>query len=389
MPSGGHAIERIRTNYVRYVREYPERGRARDGGEINTSTPDNLVRLKTMTAARSSIFEEDALLRRTMARMNDWALGLPSIGPRLLFLVGTGFDEDPIDFYLYFLELKEPSLAAAARAEFLRYNQATRVLSVGRELAAAGWMVVPVAIRVAGAMRSAAEFGGGEKFQAFLTDSGSEGGYLRDVEFMLLDPLGPQQHLAEASGGKVVMGGRGLDQLISESSGWYRLTYQVDRAPDGVLHEVAVTSNRSGVKVESTDVVVSGTSEGRAAMRLRTLLEDPTLSGELPVQVEIGEPRSGEGDKIIADMTVIVDFAPIAPLFANDGKRVLRFSVAVRGDAGGTSIHHQLATAVGAVGGMRYEVPIQWKKKEPSDVAVVVEDLGSSAWGGTVEALRD
>jgi hypothetical protein len=236
---------------------------------------------------------------------------------------------------------------------------------------------------------SAAEFGGGEKFQAFLTDRTAEGGYLRAVDFMLLDPLGPQQHLAEASGGTVVMGGRGLDKLISESSGWYRLTYQVDRAPDGVLHEVAVTSNRSGVKVESTDVVVSGTSEGRAAMRLRTLLEDPTLSGELPVQVEIGEPRSAEGDKIIADMTVIVDFAPIAPLFANDGKRVLRFSVAVRDDAGGTSIHHQLATAVGAVGGMRYEVPIQWKKKEPSDVAVVVEDLGSSAWGGTVEELRD
>jgi hypothetical protein len=37
---------------------------------------------------------------------------------------------------------------------------------------------------------------------------------------------------------------------------------------------------------------------------------------------------------------------------------------------------------------MRFEVPIQWKKKEPSDVAVVVEDLGSSAWGGTVQELR-
>jgi len=388
VPAGGHAIERIRTNYVRYVREYPERGRATDG-ENNTATPDNILRLKTMTAARSAIFEEDALLRRTMARMNDWALGLPSIGPRLLFLVGTGFDEDPIDFYLYFLEIKEPSLAAAARAEFLRYNQATRVLSVGRELAAAGWMVVPVAIRVAGAMMSAAEFGGGDKFQAFLTDSDTDGGYLRDVEFMLLDPLGPQQHLAEASGGKVVMGGRGLDELISESSGWYRLTYQVDRAPDGVMHEVVVASDRPGVKVESTDVVVSGTSEGRAAMRLRTLLEDPTLIGELPVRVEIGEPSSGDGGMTIADMTVIVDFTPIAPLFAEEGKRVLRFSVAVRGEAGGTSIHHQLATAVGVVGGMRYEVPIQWKKKEPSDVAVVVEDLGSSAWGGTVEALRD
>jgi hypothetical protein len=387
MPSTDHAIERIRKDYVRSLREYPDRGRARDGGEIQSSTPDNLLRLRTMVAARSHIFEEDAVLRRTMARMNDWALGLPSSGPRLLFLVGTGFDEDPIDFYLYFLQSADPSLAPAARAEFLRYNQATRVEAVGRELAAAGWMVVPVATRVAGTMRTAAEFAGGEKFQAFLTDSQEEGAYLRDVDFMLLDPLGSQQHLSEPSGGKVVVGGRGLDRLISESSGWYRLTYQVDRAPDGAMHEVAVRSKRPNVEIQSTGVVVSGTSEGRAAMRLRTLLGDHAVNGELPIRLEVGHSRSGDENSLLADLTVTVDFGPISPLFEESGRRVLRFSVGVQGGDGVPSISHQLATAVGAVAGMRYEVPIRWTAKDLSQVAVIVEDLGSGAWGGAVEEL--
>jgi hypothetical protein len=391
-PSHGHAIERIRTDYLRYIRVYPDRGgptgadapEQPTGGISSSSTPDNRVRERTMTVARTAVFEEDALLRSTMERMNDWALGLKASGPRLLFLVGTGFDEDPIDFYLRFLEQKDPALGPAARAEFLRYNQAARVGSVGRELAAAGWMVVPVATRIAGQQRSAAEYSGGETFQAFLTDL--NGAYIRDVDFMLLDPLGAQQHLAAPSGGKVVVGGGGLKKLISESAGWYRLTYQVARAPDGVLHDVTITSDRSEITVESTGVVVSGTSEGRAAMRLRKLLDDPSAAGELPVRVNVGPARTTDGKLVEASLIASVDLAPIAPLFSVDGTRALRFSIGVRSGPGAPFVSHSVVTAAGAVGGMQFEAPIQWSGDD-AELAVVVEDLGSGAWGGTVTSL--
>jgi len=388
-PFHHHAIERIRGDYLRYIREYPERNPSREGGEIESSTPDNMLRIRTMTSARSAIFQEDAILRMVMARMNDWALALPASGPRLLVVVGAGFDEDPVDFYMRFLEMKDPSFAAAARAEFLRYNQATRVDAVGHELAAAGWLVVPMATRIAGSQRTAAEFSGGETYQSFLTDGGGDAAYIRDVEFMLMDPLGAQRHLAAPSGGKVVMGGRGLDRLIAESTGWYRLTYQVARAPDGALHDVAVTSNRPDTKVQSTGVVVSGTSEGRSALRLRKLLEDATEVGELPVEVSVSDPRPAEQRKVVAVLTVSVDFRPIAPLFVDDGERVLRFSVAVRGDKTEPYIHHQLGTAVGALGGMFFEMPIEWTQKDPAEMAVIVEDLGSGAWGGILSKLGE
>lgn len=393
-PSHGHAIERIRTDYLRFIQVYPDRGQLSQsdappepgGGSASSSTPDNRLRERTMTIARTAVFEEDALLRSTMERMNDWALEFQASGPRLLFLVGTGFDEDPIDFYLRFLEQKDPSLGTAARAEFIRYNQAARVESVGRELAAAGWMVVPVATRIAGQMRSSAEFSGRETFQSFLGVGDSN--YLRAVEFMLLDPLGSQQHLAEPSGGKVVIGGAGLEKLISESAGWYRLTYQVARAPDGVLHDIAVTSNRSDIAIESTGVVVSGTSEGRAAMRLRRLLDDPSAAGELAVWVAVGPAGTIDGKLAEASLIASVDLAPIAPLFSADGARALRFSIGVRSGQGMPFVSHSVVTAAGAVGGMQFEAPIQWSGDD-AELAVVVEDMGSGAWGGTVSRLGD
>jgi hypothetical protein len=384
----GHAIERIRTEYVRQARVYPDRGASREVDLEAGSSPDNALRVKTMTAARRSIFEEDAVLRMTMARMNDWALGLPASGPRLLFLVGTGFDEDPIDFYVSFIEAKDPSFSSAARAEFIRYNQATRVESVGTELAAAGWLVVPIATRTIGRQRAGAEYGGGEKFQAFLSAGTEEGGYVRNVDFMLLDPLGSQQHLAEPSGGEVVIGGKGLDKLITESTGWYQLTYQVARAPDGAFHDLEISPTRDDVELQSTGVVVSGTTEGRAAMRLRSLMEDPASAGELSVDLTLAEMRQGEGKRLQADLTTTVDLAPIAPLFVEGKTRVLRFSVAVRTGKGAPFVHHHLASAAGVVGGMHYDVPIEWSKGQAT-LAVVVEDLSSGAWGGAVSKLEE
>jgi len=105
--------------------------------------------------------------------------------------------------------------------------------------------------------------------------------------------------------------------------------------------------------------------------------------------VAVSEPRPAEHQKVIADLTVTVDFQPIAPLFVADGERVLRFSVAVRGDATEPYIHHQLGTAVGALGGMHFEMPIEWAEKDPAEMAVIVEDLGSGAWGGTVSQIGD
>jgi hypothetical protein len=338
-----------------------------------------------LTAARSAIFEEDSLLRQSMVRVGDWALTWPTAKPRMLLVVGAGFDEDPVDFYLPFVERMETQSAASAREEFKRFRQGARVDRVGQDLAAAGWLVVPVATRTTGSQTGAAEIGGGDRFQMFMSaqPDAIRASY---AQFLLLDPLGAQRHLAAPSGGEVVMGGEGLDQLIDSSAGWYRLSYQIDRPPDGANHRLTIASTRPDVDIRSTSVIASETLEGEAAARVRRLLHGPAEGGELTVEVELSAAERIEG-QMSAEATITTGLDAIAPLLTEGGRRNFRVSVGVLAGEGGSFILHRTETIDGGFRSWRYTVPLRWP---PGDarLAVVVEDLGSGAWGGAVRALR-
>ncbi len=123
-------------------------------------------------------------------------------------------------------------------------------------------------------------------------------------------------------------------------------------------------------------------------MRLRLLLDDPTATGELAVQVTVGQTATTDGKMVEAPLIATVDLAPISPLFSADGARALRFSIGVRSGPGVPFVSHSVVTAKGAVRGMQFDAPIQWTGDD-SELAVVVEDLASGAWGGTVSKLGD
>ena len=244
--SGQHAIVSIRSRFVRDIRKTPNRFTIPEGGESGESAAETLAegqnvtqfeRSQVLTAARGSVFEEDAVLRQSMTRVADWALANPSDGPRLLLVVGAGFDVDPVDFYLPFVERIETHSTGSAREEFKRYRQADRVDQTGRDLAAAGWLVIPVATQTLGPSATGAEYGGGDRFQQFLSTQ-QDAIRTSDSAHLMLDPIGAQRHLAAPSGGEVAMGADGLDALMDASAGWYRLGYQ------STGHRTAPTTTR-------------------------------------------------------------------------------------------------------------------------------------------------
>ena len=399
-PGGQHAIEQIRTRFLRDIRKTPNRLTRENmggGGDTTAGDPANtgglaagqedtrFERSMVLTAARSAIFEEDSLLRQSMERVGDWALTWPTGKPRMLLVVGAGFDEDPVDFYLPFVERMETQSASSAREEFKRFRQAARVDRVGQDLAAAGWLVVPVASRTTGSQTGAAEIGGGDRFQMFMSaqPDAIRASY---AQFLLLDPLGAQRHLAAPSGGEVVMGDEGLDRLIDSSAGWYRLSYQIDRPPDGANHRLAIVSTRPGVDLRSTSVIASETLEGEAAARVRRLLRDSAEGGELTVEVVLSEAERVAG-QMSAEVTITTRLDAIEALLAEEGQRAFRVSVGVLSEGEQPFILHRTETIDGGVGSWRYTVPLRWP---PGDarLAVVVEDLGSGAWGGVVQALQ-
>ena len=392
-PAGRNAIEQIRTRFLRDIRRPPqrltpdneatdpERGviqRLQDGKDV-----PELERTKVVTAAKTSIIEEDALLRRTLDQISDWALESPTARPRLLLAVGCGFDEDPVAFYLPFVERTETHHTGTAQEEFKRYRQSTRVEQTALDLAAAGWLVVPVASRNTGKQSGSAELGGGDRFQTFLSAQ-PEAVRTHDSEWLLIDPLGAQRHLAEPSGGEVAVGAEGINQLVDASSGWYRLSYQVERPPDGSNHRLAVATSRPSTEVRAASVVASETLESAAAARVRRLLRGSGDSGDVGVEISVGLGKAlGEG-VMEADVVVSVDLESIATLFA-EGERPLRISVGVlAGDTEPFILHR--TEMVGSTT-WRYEIPLRWPAG-PAELAVAVEDLGSGAWGGATANLR-
>jgi len=393
--SGQHAIATIRSRFIRDVRKTPNRFNVHQDDDAGESAVELLAqgqevtqfeRSQVLTAARGAVFEEDAVLRQSMTRVADWALANPSDGPRLLLVVGAGFDIDPVDFYLPFVERIETHSAGSAREEFKRYRQADRVDQTGRDLAAAGWLVIPVATQTLGASATGSEYGGGDRFQQFLSTQ-QDAIRTSDSAYLMLDPIGAQRHLAAPSGGEVAMGADGLEDLMDASAGWYRLSYQIDRPPDGANHQLAISTDRDGVEIRSTSVIASETVEGAASARVRRLLHGSQETGDLEVGVETTPPQPAADKKMTAEATVTVDLSPIAALLSEGGSRNVRLSIGILPDGQDPFVMHRVETIDGVVGSWRYRVPLEWPQGKAT-VAVVVEDLGSGAWGGAVTELR-
>jgi hypothetical protein len=402
-PAGRHSIEQIRTRFLRDIRKVPNRLTPNDPNTPGSPNEDNpepssfdrlkageevqeFERSQVLTAARGAIFEEDGILRQAVRRVSDWALESQTSRPRLLLLVGTGFDEDPVDFYLPFVERVETQNAGSAREEFKRFRQSARVDEAGQALAASGWLVVPVASRTVGAQSISADTAGGDRFQTFL--SAQPDAIRTDyADFLLLDPLGSQRHLAAPSGGDVAVGGDGLDLLIDASSGWYHLTYQIDRPPDGANHRLQISSNRPGTSIRSTSVIASETLEGMAAARVRRLLGGSGETGVLEVEIALTEPQRADGKTMTAEATITMRLDAIAALLEEGGQRNLRVSVGVATRDSEPFVLHRIESVEGVVNAWGYRVPLRWPTG-PATLSVVVEDLGTGAWGGAVTDLK-
>ncbi len=377
-PAGPGDIEQIRTRFLR------DTGAMRDQGASSNPSEEGLI-----PSVRFAIHEEDHAVRRHLDRIQSWSDSESGAKPAMLVVVGAGFDEDPREFYQPTVERRSPENASKIdlEARDVAVRRSRWVEDLGRDLAARGWLVVPVVGRSVGmgGTTIAAENSGQGRLNEFYSGRGTGVGTFTP-SWLQVDPLGSQRHLAAPSGGDVVLGKKDLSAVIDRSSGWYRLTYQVDRPPAGVYRDLEVSAARDGVELQTTGVVLSGTSEARSEARLRRLLEEPGHVGELTVEVTVSDSREGEDGIQTADATVAVSFAPVAPLFVEGSERTLRFSIAVKAGSEDPVIHHELETTAGALGGMYFDFPVE-SSAPPEALAVIVEDLSSGAWGGVTADL--
>jgi hypothetical protein len=365
-----HAIERIRRSFVRSLR-------ASSAGATGRKVKSSAV----ATAATAAAGEESVFLSRSLERLRFWALERAGHHAGLLFVLGGGFDEDPGAFYLPFIENLEPHNSYWARENLGRRQLSGRVKALSRELAGVGWRIQPLAGNATASPTYSAELSRADKVGSFTGPDFNLAPAADQSPWLMVDPIGTQRHLAAASGGASSVGTAGLRDLLDETAGWYLLTYQVERPPDGAVRELEVRSIRSGVEVTTNRVVTAATSEGQSEARLRRLLRGSSQRGELPVELAIGPSTSVDDERLAAEVEVRVRFPPFGQvLFARDGGPTLRISLAVEAGGKMAVLEHRLERPVEAVEWV-YAFPLEWPADDGAELAVSVEDLATAIWG--------
>ncbi len=371
-----HAVERIRRRFLEGIRQLPTRTPRRGPAGRQVSF-----------TARASASEERLILSRALERLRFWALRESGHRAGLLLVVGAGFDEDPGNFYLGFIDKLEPHNTAEFRAEFLELRQSPAVGALGRELAGTGWRLLPVAGQTTANSTVGAD-SRTDKFSTFMS-AGIDSIRSGDPSWLMLDPIGSQRHLALASGGDAVVGSAGLAKALDEAGGWYLLSYQVARPPDGEAHDFEIRPRRPGIELTTSQVVTASTSEGQAAARVVRLLGGSTDRCELTLDLAAGAPGDAERKKwLMAQIEATVGFGELAGvIYQIDGPKMLRVSIAVAAGDAEPTVEHRDEPLIGRPGGWIYTFPVEWPAEPGARLAVTIEELTSGLWGGRVIEL--
>jgi len=284
---------------------------------------------------------------------------------------------------------RDASLGNAMRLEFLSQNLSTDVKRLVEAALAQGWTVMPVNASEVNAFLQDASIHGAGVGQHFM------GGEVNSIQsqssnFTMIAPMYPLEVTAQATGGELVRQDQTFQRAIERAQSAYLLTYQVTRPADGSTRRLQVHCLRPDIQVRVPTAVVSGTPEGAAAARALRYLSDGEEHAELPVSLRLTEVREAGGEHAMGQLEVAVDLHGLMDLIERPGTGQVRLTIAVDMRDRPPFVHHGTSMLERSGDGETwyYSAPLKW----PSDavqLAVVVEELTSGAWGAAKLQLPD
>lgn len=289
-------------------------------------------------------------LAETVAARTTPAMGTESARPSVLILVQGGFSTDPAAFYQPFLGEDEKTEEAAVTADLGATESAARRLDrVAEALAAAGWVVSPLAPPGLGQRRS--------------------------------DLDAPLERLAATTGGHLARSGDELSTVLGELDRRSAVRFLAPGPVDGTPRPLEVRAGGGAVPT-SAAWAASATPDGLAGARARRLLEEPTARPDNGWTVEgrvllpASQNRAG-----VARLEALLAW-PERPGGSPGGP--LRVSVVATRLDGEAVERHETVTPpdLSTASGWLYRTDLS-EAEDVQSVAVVVEDLGTGQWGGS------
>ena len=298
--------------------------------------------------------------------------------PQAAFLVTGGYDLEPSEFYL---PMAEGGSGASGdiqriRSDFVRFSQSEPNNDVARQLSALGWTVFPILPY--------------DQDLAFSGSADSNRGMLYGAAgatplTMVRHPEEPWKAISNVTGGELVLDLRKLDDAVAGLESRLLVTYQVGRRKDGALHKLEVRSRRPGVEIVAPAYVTSGTPEALAAARAKALLAGEKGVGDLPLTARVVAGAPDAKGQVTARVEAKVEFAPLGAARATLGATALRFTIAVPRPDGTVMVIHERADNADLRTRAGWVFEAQLVAPQGTDrVSVVVEELGTGAWGGAV-----
>lgn len=378
---------------------------------------------------REAMAEEQAVLRRQVDHLLTWVASrpLPASGERrLLFWITDGFDLEPERFYL--------DVLPADQAEQLRRSGAVPdlsgiVLDLARTLSIYGWTTVPVVFGPLQIEQAPAQDAYDlEDFEAATRDAptavpwvsvsleslrrrlqGEEETPQASDAPVLLDAQAAMRTLARITGGAPVVDPRQLIPVLEEQARVWTLRVPLPRVAEGALPRSA--EGALAVRIDSrldrrggelnlrNRAWVSRTPpESVAAARVRRMLRGELEDGRLEMlsslQLDSAADEAPSGVRS-GLLQARADLTPLAEPSINNSRQSPRQQTNVRvtyglASADGTTL--RLLHEVRNVGGLAQQQDwlVEREVELPAGtdrIVVLVEDLESSIWGGTLAAV--
>jgi VWFA-related protein len=339
-----------------------------EGGEIVTGDTG----AKTV---RPYIDEEIQLINRFRTNLLGWVSNYRRHVPRTLVVVTDGFDLDPLEFYSANLNQGDEM---ALRTHVSQQALAKSANAMAGALAASGWtaLSVPADISFDDGWQNDASTGAIGRVHGSATKprAGDKG-----QKAFLYRPIDPLNVLAVETGGAVVPNSAKLGEAIQNIDDRVRITYQVDRKPDGKAHKVEIRPRNKDLRVKAAQWASTSTPDEMAEVRALGLMSGGAFAGDLPVKSSVAWSAAPGRRKGMLEASA--DVRSAKALLAPGARGDFRLTLAIKVPEKGVFVTNHIISGYKLDEGVfRVKTPVDFPEGT-SDIVVVIEEINTSLWG--------
>jgi hypothetical protein len=326
------------------------------------------------TALKMYVEEEVQMISAFRESLLSWLSSYPRHVPRNLLMVTDGFDVNPVEFYGSVASSSTRTELRTVVSQSALGESATRM---GQLLAAGAWTTVsiPSDNNSDGWVDDASTSAIGRVHGSVLGRAAGR------PKAFLYRPLDPLHLIADTTGGKVVANSGQLAGALEDLDDRIKLTYQVDRKPDGKARKVEVHARNRSLRVRAARFAASSTPAEMADRRAVNLLRAAAFQGDLNVDGVVDWEASG-GPTKRGTLRAVADVALVRRLLDAGAKGQFRITLAVQVGNEAVVVNRSAADYDVSQGVFRFRTPLELPGNATA-VVMVIEETTTGLWGST------